>query len=284
MSADLDPSRARSRRELSRKMNTAMLLFCYALPLSGDADTRPAVNWPPIESMAEDETVDDSVNDSGGSVGETVRAEDLDETRVERALYACTYGTPQTIGFPDLGVEAPVEFVGSAKLANGGEKVVEPKGRGADGGYNTIGVYEGSLKTEGQNLDNAPPFDLSAHSTRIEPSLFPREPLERYLETRKLAGKTIVITAAMASQEGAAKCSYLVAPEEMHNIKGKASAFSSVFTDVVSSLTAEDVVFSTCAGNPDVKSGTSTDAIILGGKLDSVELPDGEVVRIRRAA
>ena len=280
MSVDLDPSRARGRNELSRKINTAMLLFCYALPLSGDADTRPALNWPPIESVAEDETVDDSVNDSGGGVGETVRAEDLDETRVERALYACTYGTPRTIGFPDLRVEAPVEFVGSAKLANGGEKVVEPKGRGADGGYNTIGVYEGSLKTEGQNLDNAPPFDLSAHSTRVEPSLFPREPFERYLETRKLAGKTVAITAIMAGEEGIVKCSYLVGPEEIHSIKGKADTFSSAFVDVVSRLTAEDAVFSTCAGNPDVKSGTSADAIILGGQLSSVEMSDGEVVNV----
>ena len=280
MSVDLDPSRARRRKELPRMINTVMLLFFYALPLRGDADTRPALNWPPIESMAEDETVDDSVNDSGGSVGETVRAEYLDETRVERALYACTYGTPQTIGFPDLGVEAPVEFVGSAKLANGGEKVVEPKGRGADGSYNTIGVYEGSLKTEGQNLDNAPPFDLSAHSTRVEPSLFPREPFERYLETRKLAGKTVAITAIIAGEEGIVKCSYLVGPEEIHSIKDKANTFSSAFVDVVSRLTAEDAVFSTCAGNPDVKSGTSADAIILGGRLSSVEMSDGEVVNV----
>lgn len=181
----------------------------------------------------------------------------------------CRAGRPVLFTWRDVGViDAPIEPVGTDTKGTEtyeDDVIIEPKGRDANGKYNTIGWWKDGAKP---GDDSGSPVFL-AHSTQVEPSLFPRNEFALTLEQIKAIGGQ---TTWLVSLDNGSVCEYIVRGEDMYlkvsKEEDRDGNEQKDYTDVINTLASNEIdkpLFVTCAGDRDYARGTSKDSSILVG-------------------
>jgi len=170
-------------------------------------------------------------------------------------------GNPRSFSWPALGIkDAGFEAVGEDNGA-----IAAPKGRSESGGYNTIGLW-----TDGFKPGEPGPSASTVHSTRHEESLVPREALTKRIEEIKQAGVGVDIS--IVDDVGTERV-FRILPEDIYEVKDKARELPGLFEAIYDDLEQaerESLILITCAGNPNLVTGTSEDAFMFVAKLVKV--------------
>lgn len=257
---DRDPSIGASmrRRERIRSVLSELAAGLMILPIPSSSTTDIASGYRPYDAPKAPVTTANPFDNYPTPIVSATPSE------TKPQIDTCIEGVPVEFHSPDMGIyHAPIEQVGvddkGTPDIEDDDSIAAPEGRGEDGGYNTVGWYKFGPKPGAE--EGVPVF--SAHSTRVEKSLLPREAFTEVVLGKVASGKSIAITVIL---DNGGVCNYVVPPSGVHLVEDKDENYSRVIGPIVNGGRNDEIVFNTCAGEPNLQTRTSNDAVILNGE------------------